>query len=110
MKRYRDFDNDPVRFGYKEGAEFLERLHRSGRHFVPIVDSAIYAPNPENPDDAYETYERGVKADAFMLNPDGSLYVGAVWPGYTGMSIPGDYAVAVADESYKCFLTGSGRF
>lgn len=88
MKRYRDFDNDPVRFGYKEGAEFLERLHRSGRHFVPIVDSAIYAPNPENPDDAYETYERGVKADAFMLNPDGSLYVGAVWPGYTGMSVP----------------------
>ncbi|KAK0753835.1 glycoside hydrolase family 31 protein [Schizothecium vesticola] len=83
MKRYRDFDNDPVRFGYKEGAEFLDRLHRSGRHFVPIVDSAIYAPNPENPDDAYETYERGVKADAFMLNPDGSLYIGAVWPGYT---------------------------
>lgn len=87
MKRYRDFDNDPVRFGYKEGAEFLDRLHRSGRHFVPIVDSAIYAPNPENPDDAYETYERGVKADAFMLNPDGSLYIGAVWPGYTGMFV-----------------------
>ncbi|KAK1837146.1 family 31 glycosyl hydrolase [Podospora conica] len=83
MKRYRDFDNDPVRFGYKEGAEFLAKLHHSNRHFVPIVDSAIYAPNPENPDDAYETFDRGVKADAFMLNPDGSLYIGAVWPGYT---------------------------
>ncbi|CAK7262933.1 hypothetical protein SEPCBS119000_000227 [Sporothrix epigloea] len=83
MNRYRDFDNDPVHFGYEEGAQFLSRLHANGQHYVPIVDSAIYSPNPDVPSDAYSVYDRGVAADAFMLNPDGSLYVGAVWPGYT---------------------------
>ncbi|KAJ4297284.1 hypothetical protein N0V88_004202 [Collariella sp. IMI 366227] len=83
MKQYRDFENDPVRYGYEEGKEFLERLHARGQHFVPIVDSAIYAPNPENPDDAYPPYERGMEKNAFVRNPDGSTYYGAVWPGYT---------------------------
>ncbi len=88
MNQYRDFENDPVRFGYGEAAEFLDRLHANEQHYVPIVDSAIYAPNPANASDAYPTYDRGVAADAFMLNPDGSLYVGSVWPGYTGEPPP----------------------
>ncbi|KAK3899465.1 exo-beta-1,3-glucanase, partial [Staphylotrichum tortipilum] len=83
MKGYRDFENDPVRFGYAEGADFLARLHARHKHWVPIVDSAIYAPNPDDPADAYPPYDRGIEADAFMLNPDGSVYYGAVWPGYT---------------------------
>lgn len=83
MKGYRDFENDPVRFSYKEGAEFLSKLHDNGQHWVPIVDSAIYAPNPENVSDAYPSYDRGVAANAFLMNPDGSPYIGAVWPGYT---------------------------
>jgi len=84
MVGYRDFANDADRFSYAEGAEFLSKLHENGQHYVPIVDSAIYVPNPENPDDAYPPYDRGVEADAFVLNPDGSIYYGAVWPGYTG--------------------------
>lgn len=84
MKGYRDFENDPVRFGYAEGADFLVRLHARHQHWVPIVDSAIYAPNPDDPADGYPPYDRGMEADAFMLNPDGSVYYGAVWPGYTG--------------------------
>lgn len=83
MNQYRDFDNDAIRFGYAEGAEFLSKLHANGQHYVPIVDSAIYHPNPENASDAYPIYDRGVEAGAFMLNPDGSLYIGSVWPGYT---------------------------
>ncbi|KAL2168270.1 hypothetical protein VTG60DRAFT_189 [Thermothelomyces hinnuleus] len=83
MKQYRDFENDPVRFSYEEGARFLAQLHANHQHYVPIVDSAIYAPNPENPGDAYPPYDRGVEANAFMMNPDGSIYYGAVWPGYT---------------------------
>ncbi|KUI70834.1 Alpha-glucosidase [Cytospora mali] len=84
MYQYRDFENDPVRYGYAEGAEFLSKLHANGQHYVPIVDSAIYHPNPENASDAYATFDRGVEAGAFMLNPDEeSLYIGAVWPGYT---------------------------
>jgi alpha-glucosidase len=84
MKQYRDFENDPVNFGYSEGAEFIARLHANNQRYVPIVDSAIYAPNPDDPRDAYPPYDRGIEAGAFVLNPDGSVYYGAVWPGYTG--------------------------
>jgi alpha-glucosidase len=31
----------------------------------------------------YEPYTRGADDDIFLKNPDGSLYIGAVWPGYT---------------------------
>lgn len=84
MRQYRDFENDPVRYSYDEGAKFLDKLHANHQRFVPIVDSAIYAPNPNSPDDAYPPYERGLEANAFVLNPDGSIYYGAVWPGFTG--------------------------
>ncbi len=84
MNHYRDFDNDKNSWGYDRAKRFLKDLHENGQHFVPIVDSAIYAPNPENESDTYHTFDRGVAADAFILNPDGSLYIGAVWPGYTG--------------------------
>lgn len=84
MNQYRDFENDQKRFGYEEGARFLGKLHANHQHYVPIVDSAIYAPNPENASDAYPTFDRGVQADAFMYDAEGDLYIGAVWPGYTG--------------------------
>lgn len=84
MKQYRDFENDPARFSYSEGAEFLAKLHANHQHYVPIVDSAIYVPNPDNPSDAYPPYDRGLEVNAFVRNPNGSIYYGAVWPGYTG--------------------------
>ncbi|KAF4301915.1 putative alpha-glucosidase protein [Botryosphaeria dothidea] len=83
MLEYRDFTSDPNTFPVKEGLEVLKRLHDGGRHFIPIVDSAIYIPNPENATDAYATYIRGNESGAFIKNPDGSEYIGAVWPGYT---------------------------
>ncbi|KAI1137277.1 glycoside hydrolase family 31 protein [Hypoxylon sp. FL0543] len=83
MNAYRDFENDPDRFSYSEGSDFLARLHQNGQHYVPIIDSAIYAPDPTNASDAYPPFDRGVEQDAFILNPNGSLYIGAVWPGYT---------------------------
>jgi alpha-glucosidase len=52
MNRYRDFETDPVNYSIEAGQSFLERLHDSGRHYVPIIDSAIYAPNPMDPSDA----------------------------------------------------------
>lgn len=52
MKGYRDFENDPERFAYDEGAELLDKLHKSGIHYIPIVDSALYIPNPDNSSDA----------------------------------------------------------
>ncbi|KAL3479680.1 glycosyl hydrolases family 31-domain-containing protein [Aspergillus californicus] len=83
MRGYRNFDNDPIRFPYDEGENFLQKLHNSGRRYVPIVDSALYIPDPANASDEYATYTRGAENDVFIKNPDGSLYVGAVWPGYT---------------------------
>ncbi|KAL2812415.1 glycosyl hydrolases family 31-domain-containing protein [Aspergillus granulosus] len=82
MLRYRDFEN-AIGFDYEAGNRFLERLHDGGRHYVPIFDSAIYIPNPEVESDAYPTFERGNETGSFLTNPDGSLYVGDVWPGFT---------------------------
>ena len=42
------------------------------------VPSAIYKPNPNNASDYYPTYSRGDEVNAFMRNPDGSEYIGAV--------------------------------
>ncbi|KAI4099771.1 MAG: hypothetical protein LQ339_005793 [Xanthoria mediterranea] len=83
MNQYRDFENDLRTFGYDEGETFLSNLHANGRHYIPIIDSAIYIPNPLNASDAYPTFNRGNDTGSFLTNPDGSLYIGAVWPGYT---------------------------
>ncbi|OCL09798.1 glycoside hydrolase family 31 protein [Glonium stellatum] len=83
MNQYRDFTVDPNSFPVSEGQEFLSNLHSNGQHYVPIVDSAIYIPNPNNASDAYGVYTRGNNSGVFMMNPDGSQYIGEVWPGYT---------------------------
>ncbi|XPS79851.1 Alpha-glucosidase [Ascochyta lentis] len=83
MDQYRDFTLDPVTFSPSGVADFFGWLHSNNQHFVPIVDAAIYIPNPTNASDAYETYTRGNESDVFLKNPDGSQYIGAVWPGYT---------------------------
>ncbi|KFY58630.1 hypothetical protein V496_06026 [Pseudogymnoascus sp. VKM F-4515 (FW-2607)] len=83
MNQYRDFTLDPNSWSEEGGREFLEKLHADGRHFVPIIDAAIYVPNDANATDAYDTFARGNSSEVFMKNPDGSLYIGSVWPGYT---------------------------
>jgi alpha-glucosidase len=45
------------------------------QHYIPIVDSAIYRPNPMNETDAYATYDRGNSSNVFLHNPDGSEYM-----------------------------------
>jgi alpha-glucosidase len=83
MNQYRDFSVDENRFSYAKGADFLSKIHANGQHYVPIVDAAIYIPNPTNASDAYPTFDRGNATKSFMLQADGSLYIGDVWPGYT---------------------------
>ena len=95
---YRDFDNDKVRFPYDLGREFLQKLHDSGRHYIPIIDAAIYHPDPNNETDAYPIFNNGNDTNSFLLNPDGSLYIGAVWPGYT--VFPGKLQSARLSSSY----------
>ena len=88
MNQYRDFDNDQLRFGYSEGESFLSALHAGGRHYIPIIDSAIYVPNPTNASDNYTTFDNGNATGSFLTNPDGSLYIGSVWPGYVRAPYP----------------------
>ena len=83
MSQYRGFDNDPVRFDYSEGEDFLSALHASGKHYIPIIDSAIYHLNPSNASGMYSVFNDGNAAGAFVSNPDGSLYIGDAWLGYT---------------------------
>lgn len=83
MQTYRDFTLDPATYPKEEFQKLLKEIHDSKQHYIPMVDAAIYIPNPNNESDAYPTFDRGENADVFLRNPDGSLYIGAVWPGYT---------------------------
>ncbi|EWC46792.1 hypothetical protein DRE_04037 [Drechslerella stenobrocha 248] len=83
MDRYRDWTVDENTYPQKEFKAWLDDLHGQHLHWVPIVDAAIYIPSPSSEKGMYPPYSRGHKLDVFMKNPDGSEYIGAVWPGYT---------------------------
>ena len=82
MYKYRDWTLDPVSFA-PDFAQFLEDIHSSNQHWVPIHDAAIYHPNPNNASDAEDYFTAGNQLAIWMLNPDNSTYIGDVWPGYT---------------------------
>ena len=48
-----------------------------GMRTVLITDLHI----KKDPDHGYVPYDSGIKQDVFVKNPDGSVYVGKVWPG-----------------------------
>ena len=102
MDQYRDFTNGAFNFPVAEGQAFLKRIHAAGQHYVPIVDSNIYAPNPSNASDSYATYARGAAMGAFIRNPDGSFYYGDNWPGY---SLWTDWLSPAAQEFWTFELT-----
>lgn len=51
---------------------FVERLHKGGRRWVPIIDPAIKV------DAGYPAYEEGLKEDIFIKAADGKPYLGQV--------------------------------
>ena len=55
----------------------IRDLRAEGFHTIAITDLHIaHAPNQN-----YAPYDSGAKLDAFVKNPDGTVYVGNVWPG-----------------------------
>ncbi|KAL4070257.1 glycoside hydrolase family 31 protein [Scleroderma citrinum] len=78
---FRDFTTDPVTFPTDQMKAFIEGLAANHQHFIPIVDAAIAV--SVNDTDVYDPFTRGIELDTFIKNPDGSLYIGQVWPGYT---------------------------
>ncbi|KAN0082905.1 glycoside hydrolase family 31 protein [Tylopilus felleus] len=78
---HRDFTMDPARFPPEEVKKFIRDLTANNQYFIPIVDAAISVTH--NSTDVYHPFTRGVEQDVWVRNPDGSLYIDAVWPGYT---------------------------
>jgi alpha-glucosidase len=52
-------------------------LREQGFHVIVITDLHI----KRFPDHGYYPFDSGIKNDVFVKNPDGSVYVGPVWPG-----------------------------
>ncbi|KAF8532453.1 glycoside hydrolase family 31 protein [Gautieria morchelliformis] len=78
---FRDFTTDPVSFPVNEVKAFIDELTANHQHYIPIVDAAVA--KQVNATDIYDPYTRGTELDTFLKNPDGSEYIGQVWPGYT---------------------------
>ena len=57
--------------------KMIADFHAQGVHTILITDLHI----KKNPGQGYDPYDSGVKNDVFIKNPDGSVYVGSVWPG-----------------------------
>lgn len=55
----------------------LAKLHAMGFHVVAITDLHI----ADAPNQGYAPYDSGIAGDEFVHRPDGSVYVGKVWPG-----------------------------
>jgi alpha-glucosidase len=71
----RPFTVDPVKFPNFPG--FVADLRQQDFHLVLITDLHIaYAPNQ-----GYAPYDTGHAGDHFVKNPDGTEFVGVVWPG-----------------------------
>ena len=93
MNGYRVFTWDPQRF--PDPAALTGKLAKQGIRLVTIVDPGVkYQPLPPGTapsasvepdrgpqDQSYYVFNEGLAKDYFLRNKDGSLYVGAVWPG-----------------------------
>ena len=55
----------------------LAKLHNLHFHVVAITDLHI----ADAPNDGYAPYDSGIAGNNFLHRPDGSVYVGTVWPG-----------------------------
>ena len=73
MDGFRCFTWDRERF--PDPAAMIRDLRADGFRTVVMIDPAIKV------DEAYEVDRSGIAHDAFLKNPDGTLYVGSVWAG-----------------------------
>jgi alpha-glucosidase len=71
----RPFTVDPERF--PTFGQMIKDLRAEHLHTVVITDLHI----ADQPNIGYKPYDEGLNGDHFVKNPDGSTYVGVVWPG-----------------------------
>ncbi|CAB3369876.1 Hypothetical predicted protein [Cloeon dipterum] len=73
MDQQADFTIDPVNFvGLPE---YVDEQRALGMRYVPIIDPAIPGNRP-----GYPTYERGLRAGAYITTETGDILFGNVWP------------------------------
>ena len=75
MHGYRDFTFNKSFFPHPE--QMFAKLKKEGIKIVTIVDPGI------KKDSTYWVYNEGLKKNLYVKYPDGSNYVGQVWPGKT---------------------------
>jgi alpha-glucosidase len=71
----RPFTIDPERFPHFD--QMIQDL--KAEHFHTVVITDLHVAN--QPNIGYKPYDEGTAGDHFVKNPDGSTYVGVVWPG-----------------------------
>jgi alpha-glucosidase len=71
----RPFTVDPERFPHFD--QMIKDLKAQHLHTVVITDLHV----ADLPNAGYKPYDEGKAGDHFVKNPDGSTYVGVVWPG-----------------------------
>lgn len=71
----RPFTVDTQKFPHFQ--QMIEDLNKQNFHVVTITDLHI----AQLPNAGYAPYDSGTAGDNFVKNPDGSVYVGPVWPG-----------------------------
>jgi alpha-glucosidase len=69
------FTIDCIKFPDFSG--MVAQLKAKNIHLVTITDLHIAA----TPNQKYSPYDSGIAADRFVKNPNGSVFVGDVWPG-----------------------------
>lgn len=74
MRGYRDFTWDTTK--YANPKQFVAKMRKRGIRLVPILDAGV-----KKDDNGYQIYEEGLKKGYFVKNPDGTVYLGRVWPG-----------------------------
>jgi len=57
--------------------KMIADFRAQGMHTILMTDLHI----KKDPNHGYVPYDSGMKNDAFVKNPDGSVFVGTVWPG-----------------------------
>lgn len=71
----RPFTVDPERFPHFD--QMLQDL--KAEHFKTVLITDLHI--ADQPNIGYKPYDEGKAGDHFVKNPDGSTYVGVVWPG-----------------------------
>jgi alpha-glucosidase len=87
MNGYRDFTFSPENFPHPKA--LLDKLAAEGFKVVTIVDPGLKV------DSAYSVYRDGLSRRVYATLPDGTPYVGVVWP---GKSVFPDFSRAAVRE------------